>query len=538
MTETILLKHPLLGSIVGRRKGQVAQFLGIKYGSLKHRFATSEVAIPGNSDPFTTATNYGPPVVSPPESCDMEMSFIQQSLEKPTIPPMSDLEGLNLNITLPLVDGQLPSLHTNRGLPVLVYVHGGGFFFGSNSYPHYDQARIAEQGMRDGCPFIAMNINYRLGAPGFLTSREIRNAGCPTNNGLRDQQTAFRWVKKYISGFGGDPDAITAIGQSAGAASLTYHLHSPEPFFNRCVLLAGTSLMMRPVDADTAESVYEVVLKALGLDQLAPQDRFDALLKTDFTEFVQKLGPIPALCPVVDHDLIPGVPSFDRIANDGDLPLPGRKWCQSLMSVDCECDGSIFALVNLNPRERGIRKAFQDSIRSSLGENRSKALIDFYKITDGTPDSTALRLITDFISDVMFFAPSIAFANAWDMSFVGHFNEGNPWEGLYQDRANHMLDIAYLWQNFNDKFTLQQEAVSTTFARDVVAFTASLDRLPPFKSERKVTVYGPSRAGITSDVKDVDDEATGRKYKKFFKMADEVGGLDAVLDAAGTFLMG
>lgn len=59
--------------------------------------------------------------------------------------------------------------------------------------------------------------SYRLGAPGFLTSKALQAAGYKSNNGLRDQQTALRWVKKNIAGFGGDPDMVTAAGQSAGA---------------------------------------------------------------------------------------------------------------------------------------------------------------------------------------------------------------------------------------------------------------------------------------------------------------------------------
>jgi carboxylesterase type B len=56
-----------------------------------------------------------------------------------------------------------------------------------------------------------------LGATGFLTSQELRNAGYPSNNGLTDQINAFRWVKKYISDFGGDPANVSFIGESAGS---------------------------------------------------------------------------------------------------------------------------------------------------------------------------------------------------------------------------------------------------------------------------------------------------------------------------------
>lgn len=58
--------------------------------------------------------------------------------------------------------------------------------------------------------------SYRLGVLGFLTSEELREAGYKANNGIRDQRTALLWVKRNISGFGGDPDNVTVIGESAG----------------------------------------------------------------------------------------------------------------------------------------------------------------------------------------------------------------------------------------------------------------------------------------------------------------------------------
>lgn len=88
----------------------------------------------------------------------MEMAFIQQSLDKNELPAPSDLNGLNLNITLPLISNQLP--HIAARLPVLVYVHGGGFTFGSSGYPHYDQSRIVAIARRSHQPVIAVNIKY------------------------------------------------------------------------------------------------------------------------------------------------------------------------------------------------------------------------------------------------------------------------------------------------------------------------------------------------------------------------------------------
>jgi carboxylesterase type B len=82
----------------------------------------------------------------------MKMSFIQASLSRTDVPEMSDTEGLNLNITVPKEHGE--------NLPMLVYIHGGGFIFGSGSYPHYDQSKLVELSVVMGQPIIAVNIKY------------------------------------------------------------------------------------------------------------------------------------------------------------------------------------------------------------------------------------------------------------------------------------------------------------------------------------------------------------------------------------------
>ena len=66
-----------------------------------------------------------------------------------------------------------------------------------------------------------LNVSsYRLGVTGFLTSEELRKAGYKANNGYHDQRIAMKWVRKFIGGFGGDPDEITAAGESAGGRML------------------------------------------------------------------------------------------------------------------------------------------------------------------------------------------------------------------------------------------------------------------------------------------------------------------------------
>lgn len=203
--------------------------------------------------------------------------------------------------------------------------------------------------------------------------------------------------------------------------------------------------------------------------------------------------------------------------------------------------GTIMALINLNAREKGIREAFQGSIKSNPNLQTtatSQRILDFYGIREDSSDQDALFSITSFITDVMFYAPSVKMVQAWEASYLCHFNEGNPWEGLYHGRANHMLDIAYLWQNYNHTLTPAQEGVARVFAEHVVGFTAGREAVPKFKLGHQVTVYGPSCQGISSRVSHMDDgEATSRRTT-FFKLAEEAGGLDVLLEAASRFLMG
>lgn len=115
---------------------------------------------------------------------------------------------LNLNVFTPDLGG--------ARLPVLVWIHGGGFFGGGNASPWYRGSAFARDGV------VLVSINYRLGAEGFL---EL--PGAPTNRAVRDWVRALEWVQENIEGFGGDPGKVTIAGQSAGAAACATLLAVP-----------------------------------------------------------------------------------------------------------------------------------------------------------------------------------------------------------------------------------------------------------------------------------------------------------------------
>ena len=114
-------------------------------------------------------------------------------------------------------------------LPVMVFIFGGAFIEGGAEQPLYDGSYIAAN--QD---VIVVNMNYRIGVLGFLSTDELEG-----NYGFMDQQLALKWVNENIKNFGGDPDKVTIFGQSAGAMSVGLHLlSSPEskPLFRGAIM--------------------------------------------------------------------------------------------------------------------------------------------------------------------------------------------------------------------------------------------------------------------------------------------------------------
>lgn len=149
------------------------------------------------------------------------------------------------------------------GLPVMVWIHGGGFEMGSGSSPIYDGTRFA----RDGVVFVS--INYRLGSLGFLdlTSVDPTEAGSG-NVGLLDQVAALEWVRDNIAAFGGDPGNVTIFGESAGSTSvsLLLSMDRAKGLFHRAIAQSGGAMAKSPHQAadDTAE-----LLAAAGVTTIA-----------------------------------------------------------------------------------------------------------------------------------------------------------------------------------------------------------------------------------------------------------------------------
>ena len=189
-------------------------------------------------------------------------------------------------------------------LPVLFYIHGGGYTGGCGHEKHFDDPVWAKKGI------IGVTINYRLGPMGFVVLPELKEeAGHTGNYGLYDQLCAMKWVKDNISAFGGDPEAITIMGQSAGGMSVQNHCLSPlsEGLFRSAVMSSGGGVH-KILSASPAEKMYDfwhAVMNNCGAKNLAefretaPKKLFEVWKNT------QKELKKPMSCfPCIDGELI------------------------------------------------------------------------------------------------------------------------------------------------------------------------------------------------------------------------------------------
>ncbi|XP_075769733.1 acetylcholinesterase-like [Pelodiscus sinensis] len=204
-------------------------------------------------------------------------------------------------------------------VPVLVWLHGGGFFLGAASLGLYDGRFLAAAEQ-----VVVASVNYRLGALGFLALPP----GAPGNAGLWDQRLALAWLRKNAAAFGGDPARVTLFGQNAGAAAVAFHLLSPasRPLFARAVLQSGTAHAPWAVlSPEEARERARALGRLMGCPRGGDGAVVGCLKRKDAEEFVRheftvarntQLVDFPFL-PTVDGDFLPEDPR--RLAEAGQL---------------------------------------------------------------------------------------------------------------------------------------------------------------------------------------------------------------------------
>jgi carboxylesterase type B len=210
------------------------------------------------------------------------------------LPTASEFDCLNLNITVPrclLSPGQPNSTPL---VPVLIFFHGGALAGGSQSIQIagreiYDPSSLVRASLSRHQAIIVVTANYRVGPLGFLASAQLVEenllSGPAGNYGLHDQRRVLEWCRRFISGFGGDPENITIQGSSAGGLSCHYHclnpslrsgsLHeqdvtsAPGPtgdplLFRRAIVASGSFISNKPMPLEYHKRVFEAYLQNLS----------------------------------------------------------------------------------------------------------------------------------------------------------------------------------------------------------------------------------------------------------------------------------
>ena len=269
--------------------GKVLSFKGIPYaappiGPLRWK-APQPVA------PWTgvrKASDFSPRCMQP--SVDPNMVFTDPG-------PSEDCLYLNL---------WLPVAPPNGKLPVMVWIHGGGFVAGAASEPRQDAAELSKKGV------LIVTVNYRLGVFGFFTHPDLdKESGHKSsgNYGLLDQVAALQWVKANIAAFGGDPDSVTIFGGTAGSFSVSALMASPlaQGLFQRAIGESGaffgdTFTLQSHAHAEKADG--EFARASLGVTDLAAlraksaEDILAAAAKEAQARFI----------PIVDGYFLPADP--------------------------------------------------------------------------------------------------------------------------------------------------------------------------------------------------------------------------------------
>lgn len=300
--------------------------------------------------------------------------------------------------------------------------------------------------------------------------------------------------------------------------------------------MGGTPALIPRLPLEVAEGTYATVLQKLGISELPPTERIEKLKQMDRECWVTKLGPGLPLSPVADKD--ENQPPFYQAGGpENAINQPGSDWCPRIMMGDCEMDVSSDSTLHylqlltkmqssimfymLGPGMAQIGTKFRAVLDKSLSDRPDvkQALLDTY---DNEKDEDRLGFLR-FAHDVVQLAATRLIASRWPGSaYVFHFNEPNPWEGRFQGVASHLLDVAFLFQNYEEYLGEEQVSSGRAFGRHFIEFVSGEEPYTPFTSgSGKVQVYGPGEQRSRQvDAKDL--VAAGRR-DLVFSLAEDVG---------------
>ncbi|XP_030030744.2 juvenile hormone esterase [Manduca sexta] len=403
------------GLIRGLRSndGQYSMFLGIPYGVVdaENPFGPS-VPHPGFEDTFDAFVD----------------SSICPQYFGGTV--RGSLDCLNLNI-------YVPNTATSRNrLPVMVWIHGGGFVQGGGNRELYSPEFLIKHDV------IIVSINYRLGPYGFLC---VESEDVGGNQGLKDQLLALRWIRENIQAFGGDVNKITVFGIDSGAESINLHLASPhEKLFDQAILQSASEVKIGGPD----NSVPIAAAERLGYETEDLEDALNFLSSQDnhlviaaFADLRLNVGPCAE--PDFDDKFIDSEASSTKIRN---IPI----------IIGYTNDEALFKYAKASP-DVFVNFSFEDKIGSEVNSDIVDYVRHFY-IGDEDLNEDMRHQIINFESDFKYYHPTERLIKKYTdegakaifyyvFSYVGERNLMKVAANITEGGATHFDDLGYLFSS-------------------------------------------------------------------------------------------
>ena len=471
MTTDELVVTTAQGAIRGERRHGACAWKGIPFaeppvGPLRFRAPQPPRPWQGERD----GTRYGAVAT---QSRDPRVAMLSGLTDK-----METSEDcLYLNVFSPAADG--------ARRPVVVWIHGGAFIMGAGSLPLYHGAGFAARH-----DVVVVTVNYRLGLFGFLYLGELAGeAYAAGNQALLDQVAALRWVQDNIAAFGGDPGAVTVMGESAGAASVASLLGMPSArgLFARAILQSGASALVLPAAADATELAREVV-RELGVTPEGLREVPAATLMALQEQLVLRRG-LAAFAPFLDGVALPRRPVEAVRAGEAAVPL--------LLGSNRD----EWALFDVLLGER-VTTQLADVVRGRLGPI-AELFHGAYLAARG--DGAAHGAWVDLLGDLVFRIPMIHLAEAQlahAPAYVYRFDWAAASFGGKLGAA-HALELPFVWNKLDHPMSQlllggeagEAQALATVVHDTWAAFVrtgdpngAGLPAWPRYDAERRPTM--------------------------------------------------